>query len=117
MDKLANLIGLDNIVAVVDDFFRAAAQHPLLAPWLARAADLERYRQRLVAFWYAALDGESYRLARPTSQLPALIDDIDRHHWHSIETLLHHAIDRHVPGDLARHWHRRLDQLGETVPA
>lgn len=115
MQKLASLIGFDTIVAVVDDFFRAALQHPMLAPWLSRASDLQPYRQRLIAFWYAALDGESYRLPRPASQLPALIDDIDRRQWRSIEKLLHHAIDRHVPGHLAQHWHRRVDQLGETV--
>ncbi|HSC80084.1 MAG TPA: hypothetical protein VLC08_07010, partial [Chitinolyticbacter sp.] len=88
MNKLASLIGFDNIAAVIDDFIHAAARHPRLAAWLSRASDLRPYRQRLIAFWTAALDGESYRLDRPASQLPALIDDLDRQRWHSIETLL-----------------------------
>ena len=115
MYALATLIGFPTITAVVDDFLRRLRQNAIFANALP-AGDVQPLRSRLVNFWSAILNGESWRLPLSgrgaTNRLPALLAD-----YHGVVLrLFHESIDRKVAPDLARAWHRRVDILQQSYP-
>ncbi|GLS02989.1 hypothetical protein GCM10007860_01320 [Chitiniphilus shinanonensis] len=116
MYSLAYAIGIDRIIAVIDDFLDVASQHPAIAALLSRIPAPLPWRQRLVAFWYATLDGESYRLSNVRTDGAVLFSLVRSNEWQAADDMLRKAIARHVPPYLARQWGQRLDTLGESIP-
>ena len=115
MYALATLIGFPTITAVVDDFLRRLRQHAVLAAALPDG-DLQPLRLRLVNYWSAILNAESWRLPlatrSTTARLPMLLSDCHG----AVLGLFREAIDRRVAPDLALAWHRRVDILQQTFP-
>ncbi|TJZ77523.1 hypothetical protein [Chitiniphilus eburneus] len=115
MSSLAYAIGIDRIMAVIDDFIDVASQHPVMIALISRAPAATPWRQRLLAFWYAALDGESYRLAARNDEA-SLFNLVGSSEWRTLDEVLRGAIERNLPPYLARQWDRRLDSIGESIP-
>ncbi|KAF0812412.1 hypothetical protein IGB42_03080 [Andreprevotia sp. IGB-42] len=112
MQRLAQAIGLPTLQVVIDDFIAALRQHPLFAAMMSQA-EPGRLRRRLIAFWYAALDGESYRL--PSEECPPL-RPLSQDQWRVTQALFGRAINRHVPAYLAKPWQQRLEWFGQSLP-
>jgi len=113
MEYLAQAIGLPALQAVIDDFIAALRQHPLFAAAMRGVARLDRLRNRLVTFWYAVLDGESYRWP---AQAGLPLQPASQQEWRAAQQLFDQAIARHVPQHLALGWQQRLAWLGQTLP-
>ncbi|KPC52150.1 truncated hemoglobin [Amantichitinum ursilacus] len=114
MYALATLIGFPTINAVVDDFLRRLRQHAVFSAILPEG-DLKPLRLRLVHFWSAVLNGESWNLPLASNRsnpgrLPSLLGE-----GHGVVLgVFREAIDSLVSGDLAQAWHRRVDILQQS---
>lgn len=113
MERLAQAIGLPALQAVIDDFIAALRHHPMFAATMSGVEQLDRLRHKLVSFWAAVLDGESYRVS--SASFSSLFAGT-RHEWRAAYALFARAIQRHVPGYLARLWQQRLDWFGQSLP-
>lgn len=117
MYALASMIGIPAIKNVVDDFLSLLRQHPRFATSINQFADEGPLKGRLVQFWYAVLDGETWRLSMSRGgnsgmQFPAIFAEA-----HGVVfQLFRKAIARCVPADLAQAWQRRLDILEQSFP-
>ncbi|GAB7127958.1 hypothetical protein JCM19000A_24650 [Silvimonas sp. JCM 19000] len=114
MYALATLIGFPTINAVVDEFLRRLRQHAVFSSILPEG-DLKPLRLRLVNFWGAVLNGESWSLPLASNRsnpgrLPSLLGE-----GHGVVLgVFREAIDSLVAADLAQAWHRRVDILQQS---
>ncbi|GGP22891.1 hypothetical protein [Silvimonas iriomotensis] len=116
MNALASMIGIPAIKAVVDDFLSLLRQHPRFSASFNQIADEGRLKTRLVHFWHAVLDGETWRLSLTRSnggaQMPAIFADSHG----LVFQLFRAAISRCLHNDLATAWLRRVDILEQSFP-
>ncbi|BCL76950.1 hypothetical protein JHS3_26860 [Jeongeupia sp. HS-3] len=117
MQGLASAIGYSRLQAVIDDFVAALRQHPWFATVNERMPEFDVLRRRLLAFWHAVLDGESYRLP-PALPHFAEVDDgkVSECEWRTVNALFTESIDRHLPPHLAEPWRQRLDVISQSLP-
>lgn len=117
MQALASAIGYGRLQVVIDDFINTLKQPPWFAAISDRASELDALRRKLLTFWYAVLDCESYRLPPALPYFP-VIDDrpVDESEWRTINALFAESIDRHLPPHLAAPWRTRLDLLDQSLP-
>ncbi|GHD65115.1 hypothetical protein [Jeongeupia chitinilytica] len=117
MQALASAIGHGRLQAVIDDFVDTLKRHPWFAAINDRIPEFETLRRKLLAFWYAVLDGESYRLPPALPYFPAIDDHpVSECQWRTVNALFAESIDRHLPPHLAKPWRMRLDLFGQSLP-
>ncbi|MBB5191960.1 truncated hemoglobin YjbI [Silvimonas terrae] len=116
MNALASMIGIPAIKAVVDDFLSLLRQHPRFSASYNQIADEGRLKTRLVHFWHAVLDGETWRLSLARGiaggQMPAIFADSHG----LVFQLFRAAINRCLQKELAQAWLRRVDILEQSFP-
>ena len=109
------LIGLDRIRAVVDDFYERIQRHPVLAEPFKVVGDWHEHKQRLVHFWWVSLGGERYRdyvyrVAPVHMQVGVTAKQVDL--W--LE-LFHATLLDHLEPELAEQWYRRAANMGRSI--
>lgn len=109
------LIGLDRIRAVVDDFYDRIQRHPTLAEPFRVVEDWPVHKERLVHFWWVSLGGERYRdyvyrVAPVHMQVGVKEEQVDQ--W--LE-LFHATLLDHLDPDLAALWFSRAANMGRSI--
>ncbi len=116
MNALASMIGIPAIKAVVDDFLSLLRQHPRFSASYNQIADEGRLKTRLVHFWHAVLDGETWQLSLTRGvaggQMPAIFAESHG----LVFQLFRAAINRCLHNELGQAWLRRVDILEQSFP-
>lgn len=115
MKDIAQVIGLDEVKVVVDDFYNRIQRHPTLARPFQVVADWPEHKAHLTHFWWVTLGGAPYR-DRPYKiaevheaagfTTPLLKD------WLA---LFEETLHDHLAPEMAQLWLRRATKIGATL--
>lgn len=115
MKDVAQVIGLAEVQAVVDDFYDRIQHHPTLAGPFAVVTDWQEHKAHLTHFWWVTLGGKPYR-ERP-------YNIAEKHEASGFTTpllkdwlaLFERTLDDHLPPEMAQLWLRRAVRIGASL--
>lgn len=115
MQPIAEIIGKERIVAVMNDFYDRVRVHPTLSVPFGIVHDWDTHKAHIGHFWWVTLGGKPYReraydvAARHNAAgfTPALLVD-----WLA---LFEETLHRHLPDELADPWLERARNIGRSL--
>ncbi|HEY9100919.1 group III truncated hemoglobin [Chitinimonas sp.] len=115
MRNIASEIGMEQVKAVVHDFYARVRAHSALATAFAKVADWSAHEEHLTHFWWVTLGGQRYLDYRydvatrhaEAGFTPDLLVD-----WLA---LFRTTLDDHIAAELAEGWLQRAERIAESL--
>jgi hemoglobin len=112
---LADLIGRDAVISVVDEFYNQIQTHPTLAAPFSAVHDWPGHKEKIGDFWWVVLGGKP--------QAPYKYDPVGKHFAAGFNSnlledwkqLFKGALDSHLDQELANKWFSRVQMIGENL--
>lgn len=109
------LIGLENIRAVVDDFYNRIQVHSTLAKPFEVVTDWPEHKERLAHFWWLSLGGNAYADYQYNVGPMHMVLGIDDSHVDDWLALFLEVMKAHIPAEKAQIWHGRATHMGRSI--
>lgn len=118
MQRLRNeneLIGLDAIRVVVDEFYNRIQVHPTLAEPFEIIEDWPEHKEKLAHFWWLSLGGEPYANFQYDVGPKHMVLPINDSHVDEWLDLFYEVMAKHIPEEHAEAWHFRARNMGRAI--
>lgn len=109
------IIGLESIKAIVDDFYNRIQVHPTLAGPFQVVTNWPEHKERLVHFWWLSLGGEAYADYQYNVGPMHMVLGIDDSHVDDWLALFFDVMSEHIPAEQVAIWHGRATHMGRSI--
>lgn len=109
------IIGLETIRAVVDEFYERIQSHPTLAEPFAIIHDWPEHKDRLAHFWWLSLGGEPYRDYQYNVGPLHMALDINDAHVDDWLDLFYEVMSKYIAEEQVDAWHGRAQNMGRSI--